>query len=129
MEDSLNDSILRLLKSKQGWVFLIEFIVLFSACYSLITKNPIAFTIVQPFEYTISLSEWSGWALLINACGGLLLAQNILPGLKSPLIQCPACKKAGAYVKFATYHCEDCGTVTPVGTTTATKTNTKRQKK
>lgn len=109
------DAVLRLITSKEGWAFLIQFVIIAVACYSLITQTNLTFRMDQPFTYTIPISQWAGWALVANAIGGLIIARTILPGLKSPLIECPKCKKPGAYVKSATYYCNDCGEITPIG--------------
>jgi hypothetical protein len=112
------DVVSRLLTSKEGWIFLVQACILIISCYSLITQKPVTFHMDKPFEYTVPVSQAVGLILAWNAIIGLLVVKAILPGLSSPLIECPKCKKPGAYVKSAVYHCKDCGDSTPVGTQT-----------
>lgn len=107
--------IAKLITTKGGISFLLDAVIIGVASYSLITAGPVIFHMDQPINYTFMLSEWAGYFLVVNAVFGCLLAGSILPGLKSPLIECPKCKKPGAFVKSATYHCETCGDVTPIG--------------
>lgn len=114
LQDS-QDAITKLLMSKEGWWFLFRALILLIACYSLISQKPVTFHMDKPFDYTIPISLVVGIALAADSVIGLLIVRSILPGLSSPLIQCPNCKKPGAYVKSATYHCDDCGDSTTVG--------------
>jgi len=109
------DIVKRLTLSKGGLIFIFQATLIGVSCYSLITQLPVSFHMDQPFNYTIQLSQATGIFLACNAIAGLLLARSILPGLKIPFIECPHCHKPGAYVKSATYHCNDCGEVTSIG--------------